>query len=100
MKFLCAHCANGSMRIVAVDGSAVRIECLRCGQESLLEMAPTMPGSVDDGPGGRGERQAGGQDPEVHAVGHADGIGDDHHIGGADYRSGAAVGAAEKSTDG
>jgi hypothetical protein len=96
MKFLCAHCANGSMRIVAVDGSAVRIECLRCGQESLLEMAPTMPGSADDDPGGRGERQADGQDPEVHAVG----IDDDRHIGGADYRSGAAVGAAEKSADG
>ena len=76
MKFLCAHCANGSMRIVAVDGSAVRIECLRCGQESLLEMAPTMPGSADDDPGGRGERQADGQDPEVHAVGIDDGIGD------------------------
>jgi hypothetical protein len=96
MKFLCVHCANGSMRIVAVDGSAVRIECLRCGQESLLEMAPTMPGSADDDPGGRGERQAGGQDPEVHA----DGIGKDHHIGGADYRSSTAVGAAEKSADG
>jgi hypothetical protein len=54
------------------------------------------PSVADDDPGGRGERQAGGQDPEVHAVG----IGDDHHIGGADYRSGAAVGAAEKSADG
>jgi hypothetical protein len=99
MKFLCAHCANGSMRIVAVDGSAVRSSAC-VAAESLLEMAPTMPGSADDDPGGRGERQAGGQDPEVHAVGHADGIGDDHHIGGADYRSSTAVGAAEKSADG
>jgi len=50
MKFLCPHCANGAMRIVAVDGSAVRIECLRCGRESVLEVAPPTPDSPDRTP--------------------------------------------------
>ena len=52
MKFLCPHCENGAMRIVAVDGSAVRIECLRCGRESVLDTAPREPSAAGRNPAG------------------------------------------------
>ncbi|HUL07838.1 MAG TPA: hypothetical protein VLV76_16070 [Candidatus Acidoferrum sp.] len=62
MKFLCPHCENGAMRIVAVAGSTVRIECLRCGRESVLETEATAPGAADQGPaGGPRPAEPGGQ---------------------------------------
>jgi uncharacterized protein (DUF983 family) len=47
MKFLCPHCGNGAMRILFVGESAVGIECLRCGKDSVLQTPPPAAAPAD-----------------------------------------------------
>jgi hypothetical protein len=37
VEFVCGHCAGRSLRIVAVAEKNVRVECLSCGKESMIE---------------------------------------------------------------
>jgi hypothetical protein len=40
VEFRCGHCGGGSMLIHSVDDEAIRIECLKCGQDTILERDP------------------------------------------------------------
>jgi len=37
VEFVCGHCGGGSLRIVAVTEKNVRVECLSCGKESVIQ---------------------------------------------------------------
>jgi predicted RNA-binding Zn-ribbon protein involved in translation (DUF1610 family) len=37
VEFVCEHCGGRSLRIVSVADKSVRVECLSCGKESMIE---------------------------------------------------------------
>jgi len=37
MEFACEHGNAGSLRIIAVADKTVRVECLSCGRESMIQ---------------------------------------------------------------
>ena len=44
MEFVCEHCGAGALRLVDVSKKIVKIQCMSCGKESMVERdAVSMP---------------------------------------------------------
>jgi predicted RNA-binding Zn-ribbon protein involved in translation (DUF1610 family) len=39
VEFVCKHCGSKSLWLVAVDGKNVKVECLSCGKQSVINRA-------------------------------------------------------------
>jgi len=37
VEFVCGHCGAGALRLVDVSEKIVKVECLSCGKESVVE---------------------------------------------------------------
>jgi len=40
MEFVCEHCGAGAVRIVAVTDETIKVECVMCGKESIIQREP------------------------------------------------------------